>query len=78
MEFLFQAYDVFINNFPSQYHWIISLGLLAIIVIGLFQLIRKSLLWLFLLILFVPAVIPILSEIGQSVLQFLQYIVSRV
>jgi len=77
MDMLFRAYDTFINNFPAQYQWIVSLGLLAIIVIGLFQLIKKSLLWLFLLILFVPAVIPILSKLGQGILQFLQYIVSR-
>ncbi len=77
MDSLFRAYDVFINNFPTQYQTIISLGLLAVIVIGLFQLIKKSLLWLFLLILFVPASIPILSKIGQGILEFLKYIISR-
>lgn len=77
MNILFRAYDTFINNFPAHYHWIVSLGLLAIIVIGLFQLIKKSLLWLFLLILFVPAVMPILSRLGQGILRFLQYVVSR-
>ncbi len=77
MDFLFQAYDRFISNFPVQYQGLISLGLLAIIVLGLFQLIKKNLLWLFLLILFVPASIPILSKIGTGLVEFLKYIVAR-
>jgi hypothetical protein len=77
MAMLFQAYDVFISNFPAQYQSLISLGLLAVIVIAIFQLIRKSLLWLFLLVLFVPASIPILSKIGQGIIEFLKYIVGR-
>lgn len=77
MEALFHAYDVFISNFPTQYQGLISLGLLAVIVIGLYNLIRKSLLWLFLLVLFVPASVPILSNVGQSILEFLKYIVGR-
>lgn len=77
MTMLFQAYDMFIRNFPTQYQGLVSLALLAVIIICLFQLIKKSLLWLFLLVLFVPASIPILSKIGQSILEFLKYIVSK-
>ncbi len=77
MDFLFQAYDAFIKNFPVQYQGFISIGLLAIIIISLFQLVKKSLLWLFLLVLFVPASIPILNKIGQSILLFLQYIIQK-
>ncbi len=77
MAFLFSAYDAFIKNFPIQYQGIISLVLLAVLVITLFQLIRKNLLWLALLVLFVPASIPILSKIGQGILLFLKYIVAR-
>lgn len=77
MDFLFKAYDVFISNFPVQYQGLISLGLLAVIVISVYHLIRKSLLWLFLLILFVPASIPILSKIGQGIILFLKYLVAR-
>lgn len=77
MDFLFQAYDVFISNFPAQYQTLVSLALLAVIVISLFQLIRKSLVWIVLLVIFVPASIPILSNIGQGILDFLRYIVGH-
>lgn len=77
MDFLFRAYNVFISNFPEQYQGLISLGLLAIIIVSIYHLIRKSLLWLFLLILFVPASIPILSKIGQGIILFLKYLVAR-
>jgi hypothetical protein len=77
MTFLFEAYDNFIRHFPEQYQGIVSLGLLAVIVISLIQLVRKNILWLALLVLFVPASIPILSKIGQGVILFLKYIVSQ-
>ena len=77
MDALFKAYDVFISNFPAQYQGLISLGLLAVIIISLYQLVRKSLLWLVLLIIFVPASIPILAKIGQAIVGFLKYVVSK-
>lgn len=77
MSQLFAAYDLFIGNFPVQYQGIVSLGLLAVIVITLYQLIKKNLLWLALLVLFVPASIPILSKIGQGILLFIKYIISK-
>lgn len=78
MQFLFTAYDVFITNFPLQYQGIVSLGLLAVIIIALYQLIKKNLLWIVLLVVLVPASLPILSNIGTGLLEFLKYIVSRV
>jgi hypothetical protein len=77
MDIFFKAYDAFISNFATQYQGIISLGILAILIIILWQLIRKSLIWLFLLVLFVPASIPMLSKIGQGILLLLKYIVAR-
>jgi len=74
---LFHAYDIFIKNFSPQYQGLVSLGLLAVIILSVYQAIRKSLIWIFLLVLFVPASIPILSNIGRSLLLFLQYIVTH-
>jgi hypothetical protein len=78
MNFLFRGYDTFIGNFPPQYQGIISLGLLAVIIITLFQLVRKNLLWLILLVVLVPASLPIFSRIGTGLIDFLKYIVSHV
>ncbi len=77
MDLLFHAYDIFISNFPKAYQGLISVGILAVIVIGLYHLIRKSLLWLVLLLIFVPASIPIISRIGTGLLEFLKYILSK-
>lgn len=77
MDFLFKAYDAFIGNFATQYQGLISLGLLAIIIIVLFHLVRKNILWLVLLVIFVPASLPILRKIGEGILLFLQYILGR-
>lgn len=78
MDFLYRGYDTFISNFPAQYQGIISLGLLAVIIITVFQLVRRNLLWLVLLVVLVPATLPILSNIGTSLLDFLKYIVGHV
>lgn len=78
MEFLYRAYDTFISNFPVQYQGIISLGLLAVIIITVFQLVRRNLLWLILLVILVPASLPILSNIGTGLIEFLKYIVNHI
>ncbi len=77
MDWLFHAYDLFISNFPNEYQGFISIGVLAVIVIGLYHLIKKSLLWLVLLLVFVPASIPIISKIGTGLLEFLKYIIGK-
>lgn len=76
MQTIFNLYEQFLAHFPQNYHLIISLGILVIFVIALFNLIKRNLLWLILLIVLVPASIPILNNVWQGILEILKYLVT--
>ncbi len=77
MPILEHGYANLLSHFPGHYHSLVSLVVLAILVLTLVQLIRKSWLYLLLLLIFVPAAIPVMSSLGQGILEFLRYIANQ-
>jgi len=75
MQIIFNLYDQFLNHFPSNYHLIISLVILIIFVVALFNLVKRNLFWLILLIVLVPASVPILNNVWQGILEIIKYLV---
>ncbi len=65
-ERLFDLYNQFISVFPEPYQWIVSVVLILAIAAGLWNLIRKNWLWLALLIVIFPGILPILQNIFNS------------
>lgn len=70
-ERIFDLYNQFISVFPEQYQWIISVILILAIAGGLWNLIRKNWLWLALLIVVFPGILPILQNIFNSLSKML-------
>lgn len=77
MQAIFNIYDQFLSNFPPGFHVVISLVILVVFVIALFNLIKKDLLWLILLILIVPASIPILNNVWMGILEIFRFLLIR-
>ncbi len=70
-ERIFDLYNQFISVFPEQYQWIISVVLVLAIVGGLWNLVRKNWLWLALLIVIFPGILPILQNVFNSLSKML-------
>ena len=66
-EKLFAAYQVFIDKFPPQYQWVVSLIIGLAIAAFLWNLIRKNWLWIVLAILLFPGILPILKNFFDSI-----------
>ena len=66
MERLFDVYHSFITIFPEQYQWVVSLILVLAIASFLFNLIRKNWLWLILVAVLFPGILPLLKNIFDS------------
>ncbi len=64
----------FIALFPSSIRWIISLVIFIVLAKAIFNLVKKSFIWLLLLILFVPASVPLIKEIFIAIIEFLKFI----
>ncbi|AKM84705.1 TPA: hypothetical protein DHW58_00795 [Patescibacteria group bacterium] len=66
VERLFDVYNSFISIFPEQYQWIVSLILVLAIASALFRLIQKNWLWLIVVVVLFPGILPLLKNIFDS------------
>jgi len=69
---LTSLYQQFISIFPLSLQWVISLIIFIAIVVGVVNLVRRNFIFLLLLILLVPASIPLLRSIVNGLIAFLQ------
>jgi hypothetical protein len=66
MQRISDAYGAFIGMFPEQFQWIVSILLILAIAAFLWNLIKKNWLWLILLVVLFPGILPILKNIFTS------------
>ena len=74
---LYGIYDQFLNYFPSQLHGWISLALAVLLVVGIYKVLRRQLVYLILLVVLLPASVPILKNVWQQVLEIMRFLLSR-
>jgi hypothetical protein len=71
---LFDLYSSFLSLFPPAFHFWISLILFLVIVFWLFDLVKRNIIWLLLLIILLPVSFPIVKQIFLGVLEFLKFL----
>jgi len=65
-ERIFSAYNSFVGMFPDQFQWVVSLVIVLAVASFLFNLIKKNWLWLILLVVIFPGILPILKNVFDS------------
>lgn len=60
------AYQAFIDKFPPEYQWLVSLIIGLAIAGFLWNLIRRNWLWILLAIFLFPGILPVLQNIFNS------------
>jgi hypothetical protein len=70
-------YQQFLTNFPEQFHWLVSLILAGLLVFAIFQTIKRNFIWIILLIILLPASIPILTNIWESVVDVVKFLLTK-
>jgi len=63
---IFELYNSFIVIFPEQYQWIVSVVIILAIAGGLWNLVKRNWMWLVLLVVIFPGILPILQNIFNS------------
>ncbi|MFH0905456.1 MAG: hypothetical protein V1826_01935 [bacterium] len=66
IERIADAYNHFVGIFPEAYQWIVSLILILAIASFLFSLIKRNWLWVVLLVVLFPGLLPILKNLFDS------------
>jgi len=70
-------FDQFLEFFPEKLHGLVSIVLAILLVIGIYKVIRRQLVYLILLIILLPASGPILKNVWEQILELLKFLVSR-
>jgi len=74
---LIDIYSQFLSNFPERFHGWISLALAVLLVIGIYKVIRKQFIYLILLVILLPASVPILRNIWEQILVIIKFLLNR-
>lgn len=77
MEYLQGLYDQFLSYFPTFLHPFISVALAVLLVIAIFQTIKKNFIFLIVLVVLLPASIPILKNVLDIFVNLIKYILGR-
>jgi hypothetical protein len=68
MDYLQNLYTQFLSHFPGFLHPIISLVLVILLVYSIFQTLKRNFIFIILLIVLLPASIPILKSVWEGIL----------
>ncbi|MBI4050320.1 MAG: hypothetical protein HY398_02625 [Candidatus Doudnabacteria bacterium] len=74
---IYDIYNQFLSYFPENVHWVISLALALLLVLGVYKVLRKQFVYLVLLVVLLPASVPILKNIWSQLLELLRFLISR-
>lgn len=74
MEFLQDSYNQFLGYFPNFLHPIISIIVVVFLVYSIVQALKRNFIWLILLVILLPASIPILKNVVGVLIGFIKYL----
>lgn len=74
---IFEIYNQFLSNFPENTRGLVSAGLAILLVYGIYKVLKRQFIFLILLVILLPASVPILKNVWEQVLQILQFLISR-
>ena len=70
-------YLQFLNNFPLSLRPVVSIILAVLIVYSIFKIIKHDFIFLIVLIILLPASIPIFENVWQSILALIQFLLNN-
>jgi hypothetical protein len=77
MDQIYGIYNQFLSYFPENLHGIVSLGLAVVIAIGIIKVLRREFVYIILLIVLLPASVPILKNIWASIYNIIQFLLDK-
>ncbi len=76
-EYFQQMYTQFLAHFPAWTHPVISLVLAVLLVYSIFQVLKKNFIYLILLIILLPASIPFLRNLLDTIIVIIKYLLGK-
>ena len=77
MDQIFSIYNQFLGFFPQNLRGVVSFLLAVLIVIGIFKVVKRQFVYVILLVILLPASIPILKNIWDSLYNIIMFLLKR-
>jgi hypothetical protein len=77
MDQIYSIYNQFLSYFPENLHGIVSLALAAVIAVGIIKVIKREFVYIILLVVLLPASVPILKNIWESVYNIFMFLLNK-
>ena len=77
MDQIFSIYNQFLSYFPASLHGVVSIVLAVVIAIAIFKVVKREFIYIILLIVLLPASVPILKNIWESVVTVIKFLLTN-
>ncbi len=77
MEEIYAIYNQFLGIFPENLHWAVSVFLAVLLVLAVYQILKRNFIFIILLIVLLPASVPILRNVWDGAVEVVKYLLTR-
>lgn len=77
MDQIFSIYNQFLSYFPANLHGLVSLALAVLIAYGIIKVIRRDFIYIILLVVLLPASVPIIRNIWESLSNIIKFLLTK-
>ncbi len=74
ISYFIELYNKFLSFFPPFLHTFISLVIVVFIAYSIVQIIKRNFIWLIVLVVLLPASIPVIKQIVGSIISVIRYL----
>ncbi len=74
---IYSIYNQFLGVFPESMRWAVSVVLAVLLIYAVFQILKKNFIFIILLIVLLPASVPILRNVWESAVDVVKYLLTR-
>ncbi len=75
-----QIYDIyyqFLGYFPSNMQWVVSFALGLLVIYAVYKVIKRNFIFLILLVVLLPASVPIVKGVWAGVVEFIKFLLTK-
>ena len=77
MNEIYDIYNQFIGIFPQSVQWVVSVVLAVFLVFAIYKVLKRNFIYLILLVVLLPASLPILKHVWASLVEFLKFLLTK-
>ncbi len=77
MNQIIDLYNQFVNVFPKGWQWAVSVTLAVLLAVAIFKVVKRQFIYIILLIVLLPASVPILKNVWANLLELLKFLLTK-